>query len=111
VTDGSPAASDTKSFTVVVNEVNSPPVFALIGDKTIREGNTLSFLVSAVDPDLPANIVTYSLESAPAGVTLNPTSGQFTWTPTPAQGRARTPSSFARSITPLHRWTTSRSSE
>jgi len=39
-----------------------------------------------VDADLPAQALTYGLSGAvPAGATINPASGVFTWTPTAAQ--------------------------
>src|SRR5204863_210391 len=41
------------------------------------------------DPDLPANALVYSLSpGAPVGVTLDATTGVFSWTPTEAQGPA-----------------------
>lgn len=64
--------------------VNQPPVLDTIGDRSISEGQTLSFVVNAVDPDAaPASLV-YTLDatSIAAGASLNASSGQFTWTPT-----------------------------
>src|SRR5206468_3458729 len=86
VTDnGSPPLSDTKNFTVVVNEVNSAPVLGPIFDKTIKELNTLTFTITADDVDVPTNILTFSLVSPPPGASINPSTGVFTWTPTAAQ--------------------------
>jgi hypothetical protein len=87
VTDnGSPALSDTKTFTVIVNEVNTSPVLTPIGNKSIDEGSTLSFTASASDSDLPAQSLTFSLDpGAPPGAAIT-AAGQFTWTPTEAQG-------------------------
>src|SRR5204863_116451 len=83
---GVPSLNDTKSFTVVVNEVNSAPVLAALGNQTINEGATLTFTVSATDADLPANSLTYSLEAgAPAGASINSTTGLFSWTPSENQ--------------------------
>jgi hypothetical protein len=83
VTDnGIPPLSDTKSFTVIVNEVNSAPVLAPISDKTVNEGSRLSFTAIATDADIPANSLTYTLDpGAPAGATINATNGVFAWTP------------------------------
>jgi hypothetical protein len=40
----------------------------------------------AIDSDLPANILTFSLDSgAPDGAVIDPTDGTFTWTPTASQ--------------------------
>ena len=79
--DGSPSLSATTAFTVLVNEVNQAPSLAPIGGKTVAEGSTLTFTASATDSDLPANTLTYSLVDAPAGATIQPVTGTFSWTP------------------------------
>jgi hypothetical protein len=84
--DGTPNLSDTKSFTVFVNEVNSAPVLTVPADQTINELTTLNVSASATDSDIPANILTFSLVSAPAGMTINTNTGAISWTPTEAQG-------------------------
>src|SRR5207237_198203 len=38
------------------------------------------------DHDPPANTLTFSLVGAPAGASIDPSTGVFTWTPTEAQG-------------------------
>jgi formylglycine-generating enzyme required for sulfatase activity len=87
VTDnGAPPSSDTKSFTVVVTEANSAPVLIVPPEQTVTELNTLTVMCTASDADLPVNTLTFSLESAPTGVNLDPSSGTLTWTPTEAQG-------------------------
>ena len=82
VTDnGSPSMSDTKGFTVTVNEVNSPPGIPSIGDQSALPGAQLKLTIVATDTDLPANLLTFSLDSgAPAGAVIDPTTGVFTWT-------------------------------
>jgi hypothetical protein len=86
VTDnGTPALSDTTSVTVNVTEVNRSPVLAAITNQTGYWGNQLTFTASATDPDLPANELAYSLVGAPAGATINASTGAFSWTPTAAQ--------------------------
>jgi hypothetical protein len=88
VTDnGSPAQSDSKTISIVVNEVNAAPVLAAIGDKSVNEGSALSFTATATDLDLPSQTLTFSLEAgAPSGASIHPTTGAFSWTPTEAQG-------------------------
>ncbi|MDB6025744.1 MAG: hypothetical protein JWM68_1967 [Verrucomicrobiales bacterium] len=88
VTDnGSPAKNDFETITVTVTEANVAPVVAAITDKTVNEGSNVSFTATATDADLPANAITWSLDSgAPAGATINAGSGAFSWTPTEAQG-------------------------
>jgi PKD domain-containing protein/Big-like domain-containing protein len=88
VTDnGSPPLSDTKPFSVRVNEVNSPPqITSIPGPFGVDEGQLVSFAISANDPDLPTNMLTFSLApGAPAGASITP-AGVFSWTPTEAQG-------------------------
>ena len=90
VTDnGVPSLSDTKSFTVTVNEVNTAPVLAAIGNQTINEGATLTLPASATDADsLP--ILTYSLVSPPTGASINLPAGRSSDTPLRPKGRALT---------------------
>ena len=87
VTDnGSPNLSDSETITVTVNEVNVAPVLAAIGNKSGNELTNIGFTATATDTDLPANTLSYSLVGAPAGASINPTTGVFTFTPTEAQG-------------------------
>jgi probable HAF family extracellular repeat protein len=94
VTDnGSPILSDRETITVTVHEVNVAPVLAPIGNQTIDERVLFTFTASATDADLPANSLSFSLENGlaglvPTGASINPTTGEFTWTPTEAQGPA-----------------------
>ncbi|MDB6032480.1 MAG: hypothetical protein JWM16_2818, partial [Verrucomicrobiales bacterium] len=69
VTDnGSPSATTSQTFTIVVLEANSPPVLAPIGDKSVNVGSPLTFRASATDPDLPAQTLSFALDAnAPAG--------------------------------------------
>ena len=80
--------SDAFKWRFVVPAVvnNVAPVLAAIPPQSVVEGNLLTFQASATDADLPANTLAYSLIGAPAGASINPTSGVFTWTPTLAQG-------------------------
>ena len=84
--DGVPTQADAETITITVNEVATAPVLAVIGSKTVNEGVALNFTATATDTDLPAQTLTYSLSNAPAGATINPTSGAFTWTPAETQG-------------------------
>jgi nitrous oxidase accessory protein NosD len=84
---GDPALEGTETFAVQVLEVNSPPeIVGVIGDKTVNELETLTFTVSATDPDLPANTLTFQLDpGSPDGASITD-QGVFTWTPTELQG-------------------------
>ncbi len=67
---------------------NAPPVVGAITDRTTVTGQTVSFSVNATDPD-PGQTVKYSLgPGAPAGASINATTGAFSWTPTAAQASA-----------------------
>jgi hypothetical protein len=86
--DGSPALSATNTFTVTVNEVNSAPSLTVPANLSINELTALNVSASVTDPDLPANALTFSLSSAPAGMTIDPNTGAISWTPTEADGPA-----------------------
>src|SRR6185312_10589008 len=83
--DGSPNLFDEEQITVAVAEVNTAPVLAPIGGKSIAEQATLSFTIAATDADLPADTLTYSASGLPAGATFDPATRAFSWTPTEAQ--------------------------
>lgn len=85
VTDGS-SLTDTKSFTLTVNEVNLAPTLTIPSNATINELAAYTATASATDPDLPDNILTFSLTTSPSGMAIDSLSGLITWTPTEAQG-------------------------
>jgi len=58
---------------------SQPPVLDPIGDKTINEGELLSFTISATDPD--GDPLTYSASNLPDGADFDPTTQTFSWTP------------------------------
>ncbi len=62
---------------------NSPPVLAPIGNKSVDYGQTLTFTVTATDPDNDS--LTYTAAILPQGANFNSGSGVFTWTPSPTQ--------------------------
>ena len=87
--DGTPSLDDFETINITVGEVNQAPELAAIGNKSVDEGSLLTFTASATDPDLPANNLSFSLDSgAPAGATIDPTTGEFRWTPSEAEGPA-----------------------
>jgi VCBS repeat-containing protein len=75
------ANQTTQTITITVTNVNQPPVFTLIGNKTAHSGSQLAFTLTATDPD--GDLITYSAANMPAGATL--AAGTFSWTPTAAQ--------------------------
>ena len=70
--DGVPALSDTRSITVLVGEVNHPPVLSPIGKITANEETSVDFTISSTDPDIPAQTLRYALDTAPLGAMLDP---------------------------------------
>lgn len=71
--------SDAETITVTVLEVNQAPVLGTIGPQFVNVGGTLQFTATAIDPDAPANGITFSLDvGGPSGATIQPTSGVFT---------------------------------
>jgi hypothetical protein len=78
VTDG--AASATRTASITVREVNAPPRLA------VDEGARVTFAVSAQDPDLPANQLTFSSSVLPGGAAFDQQTGLFDWTPFTTQG-------------------------
>jgi hypothetical protein len=64
---------------------NQPPVLAAIPNQSIMAGNTLLVTNLASDPNTPPLPLTFSLLNPPAGASINPTNGLFTWRPAIAQ--------------------------
>ncbi len=76
-----PPQSATRSFTATVLESNRPPQLAALTNQMIHAGTPLALIASAADPDLPANLLTFSLgPGAPAGASIDSTSGELSWT-------------------------------
>lgn len=67
-------------FQVTVNDLLSPPVISEIPILYAPANSPLEFLVEAIDYDLPSESLTYSLQNAPAGASID-ASGNFSWTP------------------------------
>ena len=84
VDSGTPALSDTETFSVSVTAFNSPPDLLNPGDQQTTAGRELVLPLMATDPE--NDTITFLLDdSAPAGATIDPISGQFRWTPTAGQ--------------------------
>ena len=62
---------------------NQAPVLAAIANQTVNEGSTLRLTAAATDADGAAQTLTYRLApGAPAGASINASTGVFTWQPT-----------------------------
>ena len=84
--DGAPSLFDEVEVAFGVNDVNDAPVLAPIGDRVVGEQTPMTFTLSASDPDLPADDLTFSATGLPTGASLDPSTGAFSWTPSEAQG-------------------------
>ncbi len=82
VDEGQPTMSAIMSVIITVRQQNLAPVMSPIGPKVITEGQTLSFRITATDPDGPAPVL--SAAPLPTGAvfvdSLNG-AGSFRWTP------------------------------
>ncbi len=76
--------SNAATVALAVSPVN--PSLDAIADKTAQEGQVLSFTAVGHDAD-QSRTLTYSLGSgAPAGASIDPQTGLFSWTPAEGQG-------------------------
>ncbi len=64
---------------IYMHEFNRPPDLASIGDKTVNEGQLLTFTVFASDMD--GDALTYSASGLPAGAVFDAATQVFSWTP------------------------------
>jgi len=69
--------------------MNHPPSFTSgPGSYSLLAGRTLTVTNPATDPDVPAQTLTWSLLSPPAGAGINSSNGIFSWRPAIAQSPA-----------------------
>lgn len=86
VSDGT--LSDTEVVAVTVTDTNRAPVLAAIGPRSVGEGETLTFTVTAGDPD--GNPLSYNTGTLPAGAAFDSASRVFAWTPVRGQAGSYT---------------------
>ena len=71
-------------MTIKVVKVNTPPHLERPFDTSVEINVpvTIAFTNSATDDDIPANNLTFSLSgTVPAGATIDPATGAFSWSP------------------------------
>ncbi|MBN2295986.1 MAG: putative Ig domain-containing protein, partial [Pirellulales bacterium] len=74
------ALDDIETFTINVTEDASPPALNPIDDLYCRRGYTLTATITGLDPDVPADDLTFSLDPGDAhGATIDPDTGEFIW--------------------------------
>jgi PKD repeat protein len=73
---------DTQTFTISVSEPppNLTPTITSVPVTTATENLLYNYDVEASDPNV-GDVVTFSLDAAPAGMTIDPTTGLIQWTP------------------------------
>jgi hypothetical protein len=65
---------------------NSPPAIGNISNQFVVAGQTVSFTVTATDPEAPPQFLSYTFAVAPPpGASIHSSSGAFTWTTAPTQ--------------------------
>ncbi|MDP1798851.1 MAG: Ig-like domain-containing protein, partial [Planctomycetaceae bacterium] len=74
------------SFRVTVNPIADPPQLLPIPAQTAKANIVLSLVAKGIDPDLPNDLLRYSLDAASLGrgMTINFSTGAITWTPSQA---------------------------
>jgi RHS repeat-associated protein len=84
VSDGS-LESNVARVRIAVRTPNSAPNFTSTPITNAATGLRYTYAAQASDPD-PSDILTFSLPSAPEGMTIDSLSGVLQWTPTAGQG-------------------------
>ncbi|MBI4227549.1 MAG: putative Ig domain-containing protein, partial [Candidatus Omnitrophica bacterium] len=82
VSDGVLQASET--ITITVTNTNRAPSLTVPGSQTVAESQSLTFSVSATDPD--GDALTYGATNLPAGASFSTATQTFAWTPSCSQG-------------------------
>jgi mannose-6-phosphate isomerase-like protein (cupin superfamily) len=84
VSDGRLTA--TRRAAITVRNVNRPPVFVPAATHSVTEGQLLSFVLAATDPD--GDALTYGARGLPSGATFDPVARAFAWRPAYGQAGA-----------------------
>ena len=72
--------TNSLDFNVEVINPSASPLIEPIADATVPAGDLFTLQVQASDPD-PADVLDYSLDGAPAGLSIDPFSGLLEWMP------------------------------
>ncbi len=86
--------TDEMTVSIIVSEDNQAPVLTELSDQAVGETNLFTMTLSAMDDDLPANDLTYSMTGEPTGASLDEDSGLLSWTPETDQGPGEYPITF-----------------
>ena len=69
-------------------QTNTPPLFAVISNRTVNVGQTVAFTASATDTDQPPQTLTFALLAGTTNATLNPSNGAFSFRPLVTQAKS-----------------------
>ena len=72
-------ASKAAAAAPVQQAPNNAPVLSFIGDKIVKVGQLLKFIITGIDPD--NDPLSYSASNLPQGATFDPIARAFRWTP------------------------------
>jgi len=78
----------TNTVTLTVIPPNTAPSLAAVSNCSINAGFTLVITNIASDPEVPPQVLSFCLLSAPTNATLNSSNGIFTWRPLVAQANS-----------------------
>ncbi|MCX6924831.1 MAG: putative Ig domain-containing protein [Verrucomicrobia bacterium] len=71
-----PATPDAETRVTLSNR---PPALVAPAEQFVDEGREFTFTLTANDPDLPNDRLTFGLSSAPSGMSINPATGLIRW--------------------------------
>lgn len=78
--------SNAVTYSTPAPTINTAPTLATVPNQTTVADSSVSFTAVAMDADVPAQTLTFSLGSgAPTGAAINALTGVFMWQPTSAQ--------------------------
>ncbi len=78
--NGTPPESSSVVATITVTEVNQAPAILPLTDQHNNEGDSVSVSITATDPDIPTNDITYAASGLPTGLSIDSASGLITGT-------------------------------
>ncbi|NBP23996.1 MAG: tandem-95 repeat protein, partial [Proteobacteria bacterium] len=79
--------SAVATVAITISAVNDAPVFPVISDWRVKEGQLLEFRLAATDLDNPIDSLAFRIVSGPAGISV--VADRFSWTPSESQGGIR----------------------
>ena len=83
--------SHTTTVALTLNSIippNTPPVLAIITNRTVNVGRTVAFTASVTETDLPPQTLTFALLAGATNATLNTNSGAFSFRPLVTQANS-----------------------